>query len=98
MAARILLVEDEPGLVLTLSDLLSDAGYEVEAASDGESGLARASTGHFDLIVLDVMLPKMTGFEVCRNLRQQGLDLGILMLTARVELEGPGRRSTTRRR
>ena len=83
MASRILLVEDEPGLLLTLSDLLIDAGYEVETAADGQTGFERASAGDFDLLLLDLMLPRLPGFEVCRRLREQGADLGILMLTAR---------------
>jgi two-component system alkaline phosphatase synthesis response regulator PhoP len=83
MSSRILLVEDEPGLVLTLSDLLTGEGYEVETASDGESGLEKAAGGGFDLLILDVMLPRKNGFEVCRDLRQQGIDVAILMLTAR---------------
>ncbi len=86
MSSRILLVEDEPGLVMTVSDLLTEAEYEVETALDGEVGLAKASENHFDLLILDVMLPKMTGFEVCRRLREQGADFAILMLTARSEL------------
>ena len=83
---RILLVEDEPGLVLTLSDLLSLEGYEVESATDGPSGLAKGSREPFDLIILDVMLPGKNGFEVCRELRQQGKDMPILMLTAKAQL------------
>jgi two-component system alkaline phosphatase synthesis response regulator PhoP len=83
---RILLVEDEPGLVLTLSDLLVGEGYEVESATDGVSGLARASKEPFDLVILDVMLPGLNGFEVCRELRQQGKDVAILMLTAKTQL------------
>jgi two-component system alkaline phosphatase synthesis response regulator PhoP len=86
MSARILLVEDEPGLVLTLSDLLSVEGYEVETAMDGLTGLARAAAEAFDLIVLDVMLPGKNGLEVCRELRQQGKDTPVLMLTARTQL------------
>lgn len=83
MNSRILLVEDEPGLVLTLTDLLAGEGYEVEAATDGPSGLARASGEPFDLVILDVMLPGKNGFEVCRELRQQGKDVAVLMLTAK---------------
>jgi two-component system, OmpR family, alkaline phosphatase synthesis response regulator PhoP len=86
MSSRILLVEDEPGLVLTLSDLLASEGYEVETASDGPSGLARALAGSFDLIILDVMLPGRNGFDVCRDLRQNGTDTAILMLTARTQI------------
>jgi two-component system alkaline phosphatase synthesis response regulator PhoP len=80
---RILLIEDEPGLLLTVSDLLTGAGYEVETAEDGESGLHAGSTGEFDAIVLDLMLPRKSGLEVCRELRQKGIDTAILMLTAR---------------
>ena len=80
---RVLLVEDEAGLRLTLSDRLGSEGYSVETAIDGEAGLARASTGGFDLIVLDVMLPRMNGFDVCREVRQHGVTTPILMLTAR---------------
>jgi two-component system alkaline phosphatase synthesis response regulator PhoP len=86
LSARILLVEDEPGLVLTLSDLLGAEGYEVESATDGPSGLSKALTGKFDLIVLDVMLPGKSGLEVCRELRQQGNLVAVLMLTAKTQL------------
>jgi len=83
---RILLVEDEPGLVLTLSDLLSAEGYEVETAMDGPTGLAKATSERFDLIILDVMLPRKNGFEVCREIRQKGSDVAILMLTAKTQV------------
>src|SRR5689334_12415299 len=84
---RILLIEDEPGLVLTISDLLTGEGYQVHAAAEGESGLSQAASRNFDLIVLDVMLPRKSGFEVCRELRQRGIDTAILMLTAKTEVE-----------
>lgn len=83
MSSRILLIEDEPGLVIAISDLLTAEGYEVESAQDGDSGLARGVEPRFDLIVLDVMLPRKGGFDVCRDLRQKGIDTAILMLTAR---------------
>ncbi|HWC77038.1 MAG TPA: response regulator transcription factor [Blastocatellia bacterium] len=83
MRKRILLVEDEPGLVMTLSDRLSSEGFAVEVARDGDDGLARGSGEHFDLIVLDVMLPRRNGFDVCRDLRQRGIETPIIMLTAR---------------
>ena len=86
MSFRILLVEDEPGLVLTLSDLLTEEGYQVETATDGATGLAMALKGNFDAMVLDVMLPKKNGFEVCRDLRQQGKDIAILLLTAKTQV------------
>ena len=86
MNARILLVEDEPGLVMTLSDLLAGEGYDVESATDGVSGLAKALKDKFDLIVLDVMLPGKSGLDVCRELRQQGHTVAILMLTAKTQV------------
>ena len=86
MKARILLVEDEAGLVMTLRDRLTREGHEVEVARDAESGLARATSEHFNLLILDVMLPGGSGFDVCRDLRQHGLTLPIIMLTARGQL------------
>jgi two-component system, OmpR family, alkaline phosphatase synthesis response regulator PhoP len=86
MSARILLVEDEPGLVMTLSDLLGAEGYEVESATDGPAGLSKALKEKFDLIVLDVMLPGKSGLEVCRELRQQRSEVAVLMLTAKTQL------------
>jgi two-component system alkaline phosphatase synthesis response regulator PhoP len=85
MEKRILLVEDEPGLVLTLTDRLKGEGYQVESARDGEAGLARAESESFDVIILDLMLPRKSGFDVCRDLRQRGVTTPILMLTARGE-------------
>jgi two-component system alkaline phosphatase synthesis response regulator PhoP len=86
MSQRILLVEDEPGLVLTVTDLLAAEGYEVEDAPDGLSGLEKAKKGGYDLILLDVMLPGKSGFDVCRDLRQSGIDTPILMLTAKSQV------------
>jgi two-component system, OmpR family, alkaline phosphatase synthesis response regulator PhoP len=86
MNSRILLVEDEPGLVLTLSDLLAAENYTVESARDGVTGLTRAASEPFDLVILDVMLPGKNGFDVCRDLRQQGKDVPVLMLTAKSQL------------
>lgn len=86
MNSRILLVEDSPGLLLTIPDLLSTDGHEVFTEQDGEAGLARASREEFDLVILDVMLPKKNGFDVCRALRQQGNDVAILMLTAKTQV------------
>lgn len=85
MSHKILLVEDEPGLILTLSDRLRSEGYELEVASDGEDGFAKAATGTHDMIILDVMLPKKNGFDVCRDLRQKNVATPILMLTAKGE-------------
>jgi len=86
MSSRILLVEDEPAVSLTLSDLLAGEGYEVETAGDGPSGLARALGETWDLIILDLMLPGKNGLEVCRELRQRGKDVAVLMLTAKSQL------------
>ncbi len=83
IAPRVLIIEDEAGLRLTLSDRLGSEGYSVETTSDGEAGLARATSGGYDLIVLDVMLPRLNGFDVCREVRQRGVTTPILMLTAR---------------
>ena len=85
MSQRILLVEDEPGLILTLTDRLVSEGFEVKTASDGESGYQAATSQNFDLIILDVMLPRKNGLDVCRDLRQQKITTPILMLTARGE-------------
>jgi two-component system alkaline phosphatase synthesis response regulator PhoP len=80
---RLLLVEDEPGLVLTLTDRLSREGYTVETSADGESGLERAASNGFDLILLDVMLPRMNGLDVLRELRRRRNDTPVIVLTAR---------------
>ena len=80
---RLLLVEDEPGLVMTLSDRLIAEGYDVESATDARSGLEVAVAGPFDAILMDVMLPGGNGFDICRTLRQQGIQTPVLMLTAR---------------
>jgi two-component system alkaline phosphatase synthesis response regulator PhoP len=86
MNVRVLLVEDEPAVAMTVADLLTGEGYEVETASDGRTGLARASNEPFDVVLLDVMLPGMNGFDVCRELRRTGKDVAVLMLTARGQL------------
>jgi two-component system alkaline phosphatase synthesis response regulator PhoP len=80
---RVLLVEDEPGLVMTLTDRLRSEGYEVASAADGPAGLALAVRDSFDVVLLDVMLPGASGFEVCRTLRQRGVSTPVIMLTAR---------------
>lgn len=83
MNERILIVEDEPGLRLTLGDRLRREGYLVETAADGDEGLQRALAEPFHLLVLDVMLPGRSGFDVCRELRQANILTPVLMLTAR---------------
>jgi len=80
---KILIVEDEQTLRDGLQDLLKAAGHDIEAVGDGRSGLELAGSGDFDLVVLDLMLPKMNGIEVCRRLRLTRPELSILMLTAR---------------
>jgi len=80
---RLLLVEDEPGLVMTLTDRLTAEGYAVESASDAATAVEAASARRFDAILLDVMLPGGNGFDICRTVRQRGIETPILMLTAR---------------
>jgi two-component system, OmpR family, alkaline phosphatase synthesis response regulator PhoP len=80
---RILLIEDEPGLVFTLTDRLTSEGYETASATDGPFGLRRATTEPWDLILLDVMLPGMGGFDVVKDMRQQNVTTPVIMLTAR---------------
>jgi two-component system alkaline phosphatase synthesis response regulator PhoP len=82
MSARILIVEDEPGILVVVSDLLRAAGHAVETARDGVAGLRRASEGPFDLLILDVMLPGSSGLEICHAVREQGFDGAILILTS----------------
>src|SRR5690348_13003346 len=83
MQRRILIVEDEPTLAMTLRDRLESENYNVDHAFTGELALEKASADTFDLVMLDVMLPGIDGFEVCREIRRHRLDLPILMLTAR---------------
>jgi two-component system, OmpR family, alkaline phosphatase synthesis response regulator PhoP len=85
VSERILVVEDEEALRVALSDRLQSEGYTVETSADGEDGLQKALNQGFDLIVLDVMLPRKKGFDVCRDIRRAGLVVPILMLTARSE-------------
>ena len=86
MTTRILLVEDEPGVVLVVSDLLKSEGHSVETARDGQAGLRRVNEESFDLLILDVMLPGLGGFELCHAVREQGFDGAILMLTAKDQI------------
>lgn len=80
---KILIIEDEESILMPLEDNLRLEGYEVSSARDGVEGLAKAREGSFDLIVLDIMLPKMDGFEVCKRMRQDRVMTPILMLTAK---------------
>jgi two-component system alkaline phosphatase synthesis response regulator PhoP len=81
--SRILIVEDEPDMVLGLKDNFEFEGYEVLTASDGLAGLERAREQKPDLLILDIMLPKLSGLEVCKILRGEGFEAPIIMLTAR---------------
>lgn len=81
--ARILLVEDEQGLVMTIRDRLEEEGYSVEVANDGDEGYKKALSNNQSLIILDLMLPGKGGLDVCRDLRQKGIETPILMLTAK---------------
>jgi two-component system alkaline phosphatase synthesis response regulator PhoP len=81
--SKILIVEDEPDMVLGLKDNFEFEGYEVMTASDGLTGLERARTVKPDLLILDIMLPRLSGLEVCKILRGEGYDAPIMMLTAR---------------
>lgn len=83
--ARILIVEDEPDLVLSLEEDLRRQGYDTSVAIDGAEGLRMGKEGVWDLILLDIMLPKMGGFDVCAGLRRAGITAPIIMLTARTQ-------------
>jgi two-component system alkaline phosphatase synthesis response regulator PhoP len=83
--ARILVVEDEPDIALGLQEDLGRHGHYVEVARDGETGLRAARDGQWDVILLDVMLPRADGFEVCRGLRAAGIRTPVIMLTARTQ-------------
>jgi two-component system alkaline phosphatase synthesis response regulator PhoP len=83
MNERILLVEDEAAIRMALTDRLESEGYVVESAADGEAGYQQAVRSSYDILLLDVMLPKRNGFDLCRDLRAAGVNIPILMLTAR---------------
>ena len=84
---RILIIEDEQPMRLVLSDALERQGYRMLSASNGADGLDMALHEQPDLIVLDVMMPKLDGYEVCRELRSLGVKIPILMLTAKGQIE-----------
>ena len=86
MSSRILIVEDEPGILLVIADLLRAEGHVVETASEGKAGLRLATEQKFDLLILDVMLPGLNGFEICHAVREQGFDGAILILTAKGQI------------
>ena len=83
---RVLIVEDEVRLAATLQDLMELDGYAADVCHDGESGLDNALSGIYDVVILEVMLPKMDGFSVLRQLRASGSAVAVLLLTARSEL------------
>ena len=80
---RVLVVEDESSVATGVSRALTAEGYQVDVAADGQLGLDLATTRHYDVIILDVMLPKVNGYKVCRTLRTLGNQAAILMLTAK---------------
>jgi len=83
--AKILIVEDEPSMRLGLKDNLEFESYEVDIAEDGQLALDKIKTGSYDLILLDVMLPKISGFDVCKKVRKEGNSTPIILLTAKGE-------------
>ena len=87
MPYRVLVAEDEEGIRLGLEDYLHVAGYEVETVVDGEEALQSATQRRFDAIILDLILPERDGLSVCKELRNQGIETPVLMLTAKTELE-----------
>lgn len=91
MASRVLIADDEPNIVISLEFLMKQRGYETRVARDGDEALAEVASFRPDLVLLDVMLPRRNGFEVCQKLRADGwTDLRIVMLTAKgrdIEIE-----------
>lgn len=82
---KILIVEDEPNMRMGLKDNLEFEGYEVETAADGEAGLSLIMNNLYDLVILDVMMPKISGFDVCKRVREKGIKTPIILLTAKGE-------------
>lgn len=83
--AKILLVEDEPQMQRGVKDNLEFEGYEVDVAADGKAGLQKLLENSYDLVLLDVMLPHMSGFDVCKKAREKGVTTPVIMLTAKGE-------------
>jgi DNA-binding response OmpR family regulator len=83
--SKILIVEDEPAMQIGLKDNLEFDGYAVDIAGTGKEGLEKILNNRFDLVLLDVMLPEMSGFDVCKNVRKEGIEIPIILLTARGE-------------
>ncbi len=84
---RILIVEDEQALALLISDRLKKERYTVDISNDGEEGLYNALSGIYDLIILDIMLPRVDGIEILKELRKEDHDVKVIMLTAKAELD-----------
>jgi DNA-binding response OmpR family regulator len=84
---RILIIEDEPSLLRGLKDTFETRGFQVITAADGETGRGMALSQNPDLILLDIMLPRVNGYEICRDVRARGLEMPILMLTAKGQEE-----------
>lgn len=87
MKKKILIVEDDLGLALTLTDRLESEGYAVAQAYDADTAFSKASEGIFDIILLDIMLRGKSGIDVCRRLRNEGMNTPVLMLTAKSQVE-----------
>ncbi|MEO1050615.1 MAG: response regulator transcription factor [Bacteroidota bacterium] len=83
--SNILIVEDEPNMRQGLKDNLEFEGHTVDLAEDGDAGLEKIQTNNYDLVLLDVMLPKVSGFDVCKKVRKNGLEIPIILLTAKGE-------------
>ena len=84
---RILIIEDSVRLADTIADALRDENYIVDIANDGLQGYENAASGIYDMLILDLMLPKMNGYEVLSSLRKDGNDVPVLILSARTELD-----------
>jgi DNA-binding response OmpR family regulator len=82
---KILIVDDEPAMRMGLKDNLEFEGYEVDYAEDGQEGLDKILANKYNLILLDVMMPKMSGLDVCRNIRKKGINTPVILLTAKGE-------------
>lgn len=87
MSARLLIVEDDAGLSMVVEDLLRAEGHDIIVAADGKKGLSLATSESFDLLILDWMLPGLSGPDICHRAREQGFDGGVLMLTARGQVQ-----------
>ncbi len=87
MKTKVLIVDDEPNVVRVLDYVLAEQGYEIISADNGAKALKKAQTERPDMMILDVVLPDMSGFEVCRELRARHIDVPILMLTGRTSVD-----------